>query len=104
MMATYHPITCHCRRRCCLHCLKCSRCGCSCDGIPISVKLNRKAGGKQPSGKGYPNFPTFSPLTDNSDEFINSASSDSSFMGASKIRCKYPVRREKQHILHQDNM
>lgn len=42
-------ITCKCKVSRCTTCLRCSRCGCNHDGIEISVKMGRRAGGTQPS-------------------------------------------------------
>ena len=41
--------TCKCKRPLCRVCYKCSRCGCSHDGIPVSEKLRRKRGGQKGS-------------------------------------------------------
>lgn len=40
-------ITCKCKVGRCSQCLKCRRCECDHDGIPIAVKLARKGGGRR---------------------------------------------------------
>lgn len=49
MDASLQHISCKCKRPKCKNCSLCSRCGCSCDGLAIQVKLNRKRGGVQPA-------------------------------------------------------